>query len=89
MKLFLKSSLLVGGLLFAALGSNVNATTEKVVGENTQKEDAPTARQCCSRSIAGPGGGVVVITACAGWAFSNDAAAMTRACAKVNAAIGQ
>ena len=45
-------------------------------------------RQCCTKTTYMADGSSVSITACAGWFLSNDENAMTRACAKVDEAMG-
>lgn len=47
---------------------------------------APDRRQCCSKLYLGPDGSILEITACAGWLFSNNAKALSRACDKVDEA---
>ncbi len=44
--------------------------------------------QCCTRTVPGPDGSMISVTACAGWFLSNDANAMARACSKANKALG-
>lgn len=51
------------------------------------KEDE-IGRQCCSKTTYMADGTSVTISACAGWFLSDDANAMTRACDKVNKAMG-
>lgn len=47
----------------------------------------PLSRQCCTKSFIDASSGVAIsVTACAGWFLSNDAAALTRACEKADAA---
>lgn len=73
-------SILALGLVFTL--SSASATS--------QNSDEEVGRQCCTKTVpvAGGNGSTISITACAGWFLSNDANAMTRACAKVDEAMG-
>lgn len=53
-----------------------------------QSNDEEVGRQCCTKTTYMSDGSSVSITACAGWFLSNDANALTRACAKVDEAMG-
>ena len=45
-------------------------------------------RQTCSKTVYMADGSSITISASAGWFLSNNAAAMSRACQKVNEAMG-
>lgn len=51
------------------------------------KKKSNLSRQCCTRSLVAPNGAIISIEACAGWIFSNDAAAFERACEKAAEAL--
>lgn len=71
-------SILALGLVFIL--SSASATS--------QNSDEEVGRQCCTKTTFMADGSAISITACAGWFLSNDANAMTRACAKVDEAMG-
>lgn len=89
--------MLIGSFAFAI---NPNNSSTKSVEIKTlpvetlnlnslEKDEEETAgRQCCTKTTYMADGTSVSITACAGWFLSNDANAMTRACAKVDEAMG-
>lgn len=76
--------------LFLGLVLSLSMTfiSAKSVESLEKVNDEILGRQCCSKTTYMADGSSVEITACAGWFLSNDANAMTRACAKVNEAMG-
>lgn len=55
--------------------------------KKTSPDKAAFGRQCCTVTEVDAGSGVALsYTACAGWFLSNDANALTRACAKAREA---
>jgi hypothetical protein len=51
--------------------------------QNSEKKNDESGRQCCTKTRSMSDGSSISVTACAGWFLSDDASAMTRACAKV------
>ncbi|MFD0860811.1 hypothetical protein ACFQ1M_01215 [Sungkyunkwania multivorans] len=68
-----------------ALGLSITLTSATSVEKNTEED---FGRQCCTKTTYLSDGSSVSITACAGSFLSNDANAMTRACKKVDEAMG-
>ena len=56
--------------------------------QSIEKKNDELGRQTCSKTVYMKNGSSITITASAGWFLSNDANAMTRACQKVDEAIG-
>lgn len=85
--------MLIGSFAFA---NNQNPSTVKSVEAkilpikilNLNSLENKVGRQCCTKTTFMADGSSVSITACAGWFLSDDANAMTRACAKVDEAMG-
>lgn len=53
-----------------------------------EKKNDELARQTCSKTVYLVDGSSITISASAGWFLSNDSNAMTRACQKVDEAMG-
>jgi len=71
-------------LSILALGLLFTLSSSTIFIENNDKE---VGRQCCAKTFAMADGAALTITACAGWIFSNDRKAYTRACRKVDKAL--
>ena len=66
-----------------------NQNLVNVKNNATKKlEHVVVGRQCCTKSVPGPNGSVISMTACAGSFLVSDVTAMTNACAKVDKALG-
>lgn len=72
--------ILLLGLLLGFVASLSSAS------RNTPHMEEELGRQCCTNFKRNPDGTMIKITACAGWALSNDERAMERACAKADEA---
>ncbi|WP_456375953.1 hypothetical protein [Lutibacter sp.] len=72
-------------LSILALGLVFTLSSATTVPQNNDEE---VGRQCCTKTTYMADGSSISITACAGWFLSNSANAMTRACAKVDRAMG-
>ncbi|NCT17486.1 MAG: hypothetical protein COS42_04220 [Flavobacteriales bacterium CG03_land_8_20_14_0_80_35_15] len=72
-------------LSILALGLAFTLSSATTIPNDSDKE---VGRQCCTKTTHMADGSSISITACAGWFLSNNANAMTRACAKVDGAMG-
>ena len=88
--------MLIGSFAFA---NNVTPSDAEVIktlssdesvnlSQNIEKKNDELGRQTCTKTFYMEDGSSITISASAGWFLSDDASAMTRACQKVNEAVG-